>query len=125
MAGFPSYSCGSKCSILLMIVVLTVLSTPTNAHTLPRRRPDQWRPIFPFRRQISRITRIPPALNAPMGLIEDMFGRMGSTMRQLPGYTTRMFRNKVKSMARTGRRVNNGVLKFGRSISSMVKGWIS
>ena len=120
MAWLPSTSFTINCTILFVIVVLNVLPSPNHAHTLPRRRPNQWRPIY-YKRPESRVTRIPPALNSPMELLEDMFGRMGSTMRQLPFYTTRKFRSTVNSMARTGRRVNNGMLKMGRSISTMVK----
>ena len=123
MAGISSSIFALSCTMIFVIVLLNVLPTSSNAHTLPRRRPNQWRPIY-FKHPISRVTRIPTALNTPLELIEDMFGRMGSTMRQLPSYTTRMFRNKVSSMARTGRRINSGVLKLGRSMSNMVKGWL-
>ena len=122
MAGIPSSIFALSCTMIFVIVLLNVLPTSSNAHTLPRRRPNQWRPIY-LKRPISRQTRIPQVLSSPLEYIEDMFGRMGSTMRQLPSYTTKMFRNKVSSMARAGRRINNGMLKMGRSMSTMVKGW--
>ena len=122
MAGSPSSIFALSSTMIFLIVLLNVLPSSSDAHTLPRRRPNQWRPIY-FKRPISRVTRIPQALNSPLEYIEDMFGRMGSTMRQLPSYTTKMFRNKVSSMARAGRRINNGMLKMGRSMSTMVKGW--
>ena len=62
-----------------------------------------------------------PYLNNPRQMIETMVNRMGRTMRSLPSYTAKIFGNKVITMARTGRRINNGVIKTGRSVTHMLK----
>ena len=105
--------------MLLFIFAGTLFATSTITHTLPRVGSNVLK-FTAIKPQRSRIVRF-PYLNNPRQIIEQMVNRMGRSMRSLPSVTAKMFGNKVTTMARTGRQINKGVIKTGRSVTYMLK----
>ena len=114
----------NKCDFLIWICVasfftLGFIPTSVITHTLPRRglRYTEQQPI---RYNKPRILNL-PVLNTPRQLVERWLNRMGRSMRSLPVLTTKMVGDQMSTMARTGRRINNGIVIVGRSMSSMLR----
>ena len=114
----------NKCDFLIWICVASLFTLgfiPTSVitHTLPRRglgHSDQQL----IRYNKPRILNL-PVLNTPRQLVERWLNRMGRSMRSLPVLTTKMVGDQMSTMARTGRRINNGIVIVGRSMSSMLR----
>ena len=114
----------NKCDFLIWICVasfftLGFIPPSVITHTLPRRglgHSDQQL----IRYNKPRILNL-PVLNTPRQLVERWLNRMGRSMRSLPVLTTKMVGNQMSTMARTGRRINNGIVIVGRSMSSMLR----
>ena len=119
MGSFCFATFGERYAILLFIFALVSLPTPSIAYTLSRGRSSASE-LDTTQPQISRFVRL-PYLNKPSQVIEQMVNRMGRSIRNLPVFTAKMFGDKISTMARTGRRINNGIIKTGRSVTHILK----
>ena len=114
----------NKCDFLIWICVasfftLGFIPTSVITHTLPRHGLG-YSEQQPIRYNKPRILNL-PVLNTPRQLVERWLNRMGRSMRSLPVLTTKMVGDQMSTMARTGRRINNGIVIVGRSMSSMLR----
>ena len=114
----------NKCDFLIWICVasfstLGLIPTSVITHTVPRHgvRYLEQQPT-PYNKP--RILNL-PVLNTPRQIVERWLNRMGRSMRSLPVLTTKMVGDQMSTMARTGRRINNGIVIVGRSMSSMLR----
>ena len=124
MAKFQPTSIVVGKRFVIFCTIVSLLLVPIYTRILPHREPTYSSNLNQNNLSKSRSLRLPAAYNNPGQAVEQWVSDMGRSMRsmrRLPAYTTKLFGDKINSMARTGRRINNGIVITGRSVTNMLR----